>query len=184
MKIEEIKEGQYLYYTERGCAPFKGSSPDHADSLFRASKAFGVLKMHLVCGNVDGSYRNFEDLLGGSINNPMFASERWFLTDFPGGDAAEWMSRNYPLNGQVVKEEPCRLKLELNPDPKKYVTGLIEPAAQRKPHYMSRSMDGKLIMRRDEVGDFILMAHDQETLVEIPAGDARDFALWILLHQD
>lgn len=66
----------------------------------------------------------------------------------------------------------------------KYDTTRIEPAAQRRPHYMSRSLDGKLIMRRDEAGDFILMAHDQETLVEIPAGDARDFALWILLHQD
>jgi hypothetical protein len=66
----------------------------------------------------------------------------------------------------------------------KYATTRIEPAAQRRPHYMSRSLDGKLIMRRDEKGDFVLLAHDQETLVEIPGTDARDFALWILLHQD
>ena len=102
MNIEDIKEGQYLYYTERGCAPFKGSSPDHADSLFHVRETTGVLKMHLVCGNIGGAYKNYspdEDPLGGSINNAMFAPERWFLTDFPGGDAAEWMSRNYPLNG-------------------------------------------------------------------------------------
>jgi len=66
----------------------------------------------------------------------------------------------------------------------KYNANLIQPAAWKKKHFLSRSLDKKLIMRRDENGDFVLMAHDQETLVEIPSIDARDFALWILLHQD
>lgn len=187
MKLEEIKEEQYLYYTERGCAPFRGSSPDHADSLFRIYRSGETLRAQRLCHNWDGNYKNIEGwdpFYDAIFVASGFDERRWFLTDFPGGDAAEWMNRNYPLNGQAVKEEPCRLKLELDPDPKKYVTGLIEPASQKKPHYLSRSLDGKLIMRRDEAGGFVLLAHNQETLVEIPAGDARDFALWILLHQD
>lgn len=72
------------------------------------------------------------------------------------------------------------MKPELDPDPRKYVTGLIQPAARKMQHYMARSLDGRLIMRRDEKGDFVLLAHDQETMVEIPGTDARDFALWIL----
>lgn len=48
------------------------------------------------------------------------------------------------------------------------------------PHLVS-SYDGQLIMRRNSNGDFTLLAHDQETVVEIPAKDAKDFALWILL---
>ena len=72
----------------------------------------------------------------------------------------------------------------MSPAPIKYNANLIQPAAWKKKHFLSRSLDKKLIMRRDEKGDFILLAHDQETLVEIPGIDARDFALWILLHQD
>lgn len=56
----------------------------------------------------------------------------------------------------------------------------IFPASKRKTNFLVRSDDGKLIMRRDEVGDFLLIAHDQETFVEIPKNDAKDFALWIL----
>jgi hypothetical protein len=36
-------------------------------------------------------------------------------------------------------------------------------------------------MRRGENGSVMLLAHDQETIVEMSAEDARDFALWILL---
>ena len=49
------------------------------------------------------------------------------------------------------------------------------------PHFLSCSRDEKLLMRRDEKGDFDLLANDQETIVHLSAADARDFALWILL---
>ena len=52
------------------------------------------------------------------------------------------------------------------------------------PHFLSKSDDGKLIMRRDENGDFTLLAHDQKTVVEIPGHYARDFALWVLLYRN
>lgn len=47
--------------------------------------------------------------------------------------------------------------------------------------YLVASHDGQLIMRRNSNGDFALLAHDQETVVEISAKDAKDFALWILM---
>jgi hypothetical protein len=47
--------------------------------------------------------------------------------------------------------------------------------------YLIASYDGQLIMRRNLNGDFTLLAHNQETVVEISAKDAKDFALWILM---
>lgn len=49
-----------------------------------------------------------------------------------------------------------------------------------KPKFLVKSRDQKLVMRRADNGDFILLAHDQETRVEIPKEDAKDFAWWIL----
>lgn len=109
MKPEEIKEGQYLYYTERGCAPFRGSSPDHADSLFYVDWDRGEPRVYCKCQVVDGKYENQEDYLGGRLYESMFTPDRWFLADFPGGDAAEWMSRNYPLDGSGF----CCTEIEL-----------------------------------------------------------------------
>ena len=63
----------------------------------------------------------------------------------------------------------------------KYDPGAIATAKRDMPHFLSRSRDKKLIMRRDEKGDFDLLANDQETIVHLSAADARDFALWILL---
>lgn len=62
-----------------------------------------------------------------------------------------------------------------------YDVRAIALAHQKEPHFLSRSRDGKLIMRRDENGDFMLLAHDQTTVVEMSATDARDFALWVLM---
>lgn len=66
----------------------------------------------------------------------------------------------------------------------KYDVRAIALAHQKEPHFLSCSRDGKLIMRRDENGDFMLLAHDQETVVEISATDARDFALWVLMSNN
>jgi hypothetical protein len=63
----------------------------------------------------------------------------------------------------------------------KYDVRAIARAHQTEPHFLSCSRDGKLIMRRDEKGDYLLLAHDQETLVAMSAQDARDFALWVLM---
>ena len=66
----------------------------------------------------------------------------------------------------------------------KYPLSEIPRARQKMPHFLSKSDDGKLIMRRDENGDFTLLAHDQKTVVEIPGHYARDFALWVLLYRN
>jgi sucrose-6-phosphate hydrolase SacC (GH32 family) len=63
----------------------------------------------------------------------------------------------------------------------KYDVRAILPAHQKEPHFLACSRDGKLIMRRDENRNFMLLAHDQETIVEMSAIDARDFALWVLM---
>lgn len=63
----------------------------------------------------------------------------------------------------------------------KYDIRAIALAHQKEPHFLACSRDGKLIMRRDENGDFMLLAHNQETVVEMSAIDARDFALWVLM---
>lgn len=66
----------------------------------------------------------------------------------------------------------------------KYDVRAIPLAHQKEPHFLSCSRDGKLIMRRDEAGNYLLFANDQETVVEIPAADARDFALWVMMAND
>jgi hypothetical protein len=63
----------------------------------------------------------------------------------------------------------------------KYCIEAIQLAHPGKPHHLVRSSDSQLIMRRCENGNFMLFAYNQEIVVEIPAKDAKDFALWILL---
>lgn len=63
----------------------------------------------------------------------------------------------------------------------RYDVRAITLAHQKEPHFLSCSRDGKLIMRRDERGDYLLLAHDQKTVVEMSATDARDFAVWVLM---
>lgn len=63
----------------------------------------------------------------------------------------------------------------------KYDISAIDRVCPRYVPYLVASHSGQLIMRRNSNGDFTLLAHDQETIVEISAKDAKDFALWILL---
>ena len=65
----------------------------------------------------------------------------------------------------------------------KYDTGTISCARQQIPHFLSRTMDGKLIFRRNEIGGIMILADDQETAIEMSAEDAKDFASWILLSR-
>lgn len=66
-------------------------------------------------------------------------------------------------------------------DTSKYDITAIDRMYPRYVPYLVASHDGQLIMRRNSNGDFALLAHDQETVVEISAKDAKDFALWILM---
>ena len=66
----------------------------------------------------------------------------------------------------------------------KYDIRAIDLAHQNEPHYLARSRDGNLIMRRNENGSFTLLAHNQETVVEMSTEDAHDFALWVLMAVD
>lgn len=66
----------------------------------------------------------------------------------------------------------------------KYLIEAIDHMYPRFVPYLIASYDGQLIMRRNSNGDFTLLAHDQETIVEISAKDAKDFALWILLADE
>jgi hypothetical protein len=105
MKFEDIKEGQYLYYTERGVGPFRGGSPDHADSLYQAYKSGSAMRTRRLCCNWDGVYKNAENedpFYDGIFIASGFAESCWSIVDFPGGDAAAWMSRNYPLDGRIA----------------------------------------------------------------------------------
>jgi hypothetical protein len=66
-------------------------------------------------------------------------------------------------------------------DTSKYDITAIDRMYPRYVPHLVASHDSQLIMRRDSNGDFALLAHDQETVVEIFAKDAKDFALWILM---
>ena len=63
----------------------------------------------------------------------------------------------------------------------KYDTRNINWAKQPMPHFLCVSGDDKLIMRRDEKGDFLLISEDQTVFTPISKEHAKDFALWILL---
>jgi len=63
----------------------------------------------------------------------------------------------------------------------KYDVRNINWAKQPVPHFLCVSSDNKLIMRRDENGDFLLISDDQTVFTPINKDDAKDFALWILL---
>jgi hypothetical protein len=93
MKLEDIKHGQYLYYTEREY----GS--DYADSLVHVRDVDGVLMAHPVCTNWQGEYINETpdnwgtDLPVASHYDPSC----WHPTHYTGGDPAEWMAANANL---------------------------------------------------------------------------------------
>jgi hypothetical protein len=96
MKLEEIKTGDYLYYTER---PFS----EYADSLIHVRNVDGVDMAHPVCTNYNGEYINDTGRDDWSNDLPVAAyfDERcWFPTDYKEeyGDPAAWMAENFPLS--------------------------------------------------------------------------------------
>lgn len=93
MKLENIKHGDYVYYTEREF----GS--DYADSLVHIRDIDGVLMAHPVCVNWQGEYINETDKnWGEDMPVSSYFDERcWFPTHYIGGDPADWMYKNYPV---------------------------------------------------------------------------------------
>jgi hypothetical protein len=64
-------------------------------------------------------------------------------------------------------------------DFRKYDTGCIRSLERDTPPHLAKSQDGSIIVLRDDK-HVIILADDQETVVEMNATDARNFALWIL----
>ena len=106
MKLEEIKEGQWLYYTERAA----GREYDYADYLAIATiKGDGKLHAKPVVFNClrTGGYRMFSDLTererGESESIPIeafFCDSDWHDASNaqPEQDKVKWMNDNFPLN--------------------------------------------------------------------------------------
>ena len=93
MKLEDIKHGQFLYYTE------KLWGDNYADSLIHIRDIDGVLMAHPVCTNRHGAYINETPHWWGT-DLPVasyYDSKCWHPTHYIGGDPAEWMAENYPL---------------------------------------------------------------------------------------
>lgn len=65
----------------------------------------------------------------------------------------------------------------------KYEIHAIPSVSSNHEHFIVRTIDKGLIMRRETNHDITLFADDQETRINISATDARDLALWILCNQ-
>lgn len=97
MKLEEIKENDYLYYTER-------PHSDYADSLIHIRNVDGVLMAHPICTNWMGKYINETDENWGE-DFPVSAyydETSWHPTHYTGGDPAAWMTKNFPLANEKL----------------------------------------------------------------------------------
>jgi hypothetical protein len=95
MELKDIKDGQYLYYTERG-----NNDNSYADSLIHIQDVCGVLMAHPISTNWKGSYIN-ETLENWGEDLPVasfFIESHWFPTSYVSGDPSEWMGINYPLS--------------------------------------------------------------------------------------
>lgn len=106
MKLEDIKEDDYLYYTERGF----GSN--YADSLIHVRLVDGVLFAHPICTNYNGTYINeTPENWGEDLPVSAFFDEScWHATSYtPDDDPAKWMSVNYPINAECgnAGEKKC-----------------------------------------------------------------------------
>ena len=94
MKLEDIKTGDFLFYTERAY----GSN--YADTLIEIRSVNGVDIAHPICTNWRGEYINEtpenwgEDLPVAAY----FDSNCWHSTDYKEGDPAQWMTENFPLH--------------------------------------------------------------------------------------
>lgn len=97
MKLEEIKAGDYLYYTER---PYS----NYADSLIHVRDVGGVLMAHTVCTNWQGEYINETDENWGDDLpvSSYYDETSWYPTHYTGGDPAAWMAENFPLTNNPL----------------------------------------------------------------------------------
>lgn len=102
MKLEEIKEGDYLYYTER---PYSNYA-DGLELVYRDNE--GILKTKVICVNWDGNYTTEdcfpydwgEDLPISSYDVD-FNEKSWHKTDYdPSLDPVVYMNNNFPLSGE------------------------------------------------------------------------------------
>jgi hypothetical protein len=64
----------------------------------------------------------------------------------------------------------------------KYDLRAINWAQPEKPHFLAKSRDNKLIYRKDEAGNFLIISEDQTVFTELSAENARDLALWLLIQ--
>ncbi len=93
MKLEDIKTGAFLYYTER-------PHSNYADSLIEIRDIDGVLMAHPICTNfyesgyINETENNWGEDLPVSFS---FDKDHWHPTTYTGGNPAEWMAENYPL---------------------------------------------------------------------------------------
>ena len=64
----------------------------------------------------------------------------------------------------------------------KYDLRAIDWARPEKPHFLARSRDNKLVYRKDELGNFLIISEDQTVFTELSKENARDLALWLLIQ--
>ena len=101
MNLKDIKVGDYLYYTER---PYSNC----ADSLVHIRDINGILMAHPISVNWNNKYINeTSDNWGTDIPiSSSFDEKCWFPANYTGGDAAEWMTKNYPLINMPASLHP------------------------------------------------------------------------------
>lgn len=93
MKLEEIKEGDFLFYTEM-------PRSNYADSLIEIRNIDGILMAHPICTNYyeEGYINETKDNWGDDLPVSAYFDETcWHPTSYTGGNPAKWMSENYPL---------------------------------------------------------------------------------------
>lgn len=101
MKLSDIKEGDYLYYTER---PYS----NYADSLIEVKKIGNYLYAKTLTINFNMRYilHPNESELDWKIEE-FFDEKCWWPTTYQpsDGDPSEWMKENYPLNNSIPKDK-------------------------------------------------------------------------------
>ena len=94
MELQDIKLGDFLYYTELPAS-------NYADSLMEIREVDGVLMAHSICTNfyrsgyIGETEKNWgDDMPVASYYDPT----SWHPTTYTDGDPVEWMDKNYPLD--------------------------------------------------------------------------------------
>ena len=95
MKLEDIKTGDYIFYTER-------PHSNYADALVHIRNVDGVNMAHTVCVNCAGRYMNEDVSENWGYDIPVsayFDEKCWHPTGYKEeyGSPAAWMSENFPL---------------------------------------------------------------------------------------